>query len=90
MQNINLSRNIILWLLFGGNAVISHFKILPLQPKKGKYRKSVLLTNLKRIIMIKKFLFSLVVVLTTFLFATSANAREIAFTKGLSNFALAC
>lgn len=29
-------------------------------------------------IMIKKFLFSLVVVLTTFLFATSANAREIA------------
>ena len=28
--------------------------------------------------MIKKFLFSLVVVLTTFLFATSANAREIA------------
>ena len=27
--------------------------------------------------MIKKFLFSLVVVLTTFLFATSANAREI-------------
>lgn len=34
MQNINLSRNIILWLLFGGNAVVSHFKILPLQPKK--------------------------------------------------------
>ena len=29
-------------------------------------------------IMIKKFLFSLVVVLTTFLFAASANAREIA------------
>ena len=77
-KNINLSQDIIFLLLFGINATVSHFKILPLQPKKEKYRKSVLLTNLKRIIMIKKFLFSLVVVLTTFLFATSANAREIA------------
>lgn len=65
-------------LLFNANTVVSHFKILSFAAEKVKYRKLVLLTNLKRMIMIKNFLFSLVVVLTTFLFATSANAREIA------------